>query len=71
MGLRLDEGVDLSRVTALAEGREMVDRNAVALLSRQGLVRMEAERLIVTDAGALLLDAILREVVLTDGPEAR
>ncbi|MEK9211895.1 radical SAM family heme chaperone HemW [Sphingomonas sp. 2378] len=71
MGLRLTEGVDLARVTTLAGGRYMVDRDAVALLSRQGLVRMEAERLIVTDAGALLLDAILREVVVTDELDAR
>ena len=66
MGLRLAEGVDLSRVTALAEGREMVNHAAIGSLAQQGLVRLDGERLIVTEAGALLLDAILREVVLTD-----
>ncbi|MGW8137007.1 radical SAM family heme chaperone HemW [Sphingomonas zeae] len=66
MGLRLAEGVDLSRVTALAKGREMVNRTAVTTLAKQGLVRLQGEQLIVTEAGALLLDAILREVVVTD-----
>ena len=66
MGLRLTEGVDLARVAALAEGREMVNHAAVHTLAQQGLVRLDGRRLIVTDAGALLLDAILREVVLTE-----
>ncbi len=44
----------------------MVNHAAIGSLARQGLVRMDGERLIVTEAGALLLDAILREVVLTD-----
>ena len=64
MGLRLREGVDLTRITALAEGREMVDVKVVATLSRQGLVRHADGRLIVTGDGALLLDAILRDIVL-------
>jgi len=64
MGLRLREGVDLTRITALAEGREMVDAKAVATLSRQGLVQHTGGRLIVTGDGALLLDAILRDIVL-------
>ncbi|MDY0959869.1 radical SAM family heme chaperone HemW [Sphingomonas sp. CFBP8993] len=64
MGLRLTEGVEMARITALAEGRIMVDADALARLSRQGLVRQETDRLIVTDAGALLLDAILRDLVV-------
>ncbi|WP_312490578.1 radical SAM family heme chaperone HemW [Sphingomonas sp.] len=66
MGLRLTEGVDLGHVAALAEGREMIDTANVDRLSGQGLMRREGDRLIVTEAGALLLDAILREVVLGD-----
>ena len=66
MGLRLTEGVDLRYVTALAKGREMVDAAQVERLAQQGLVRRDGERLIVTEAGALLLDAILREVVLDE-----
>jgi len=64
MGLRLREGVDLTRIIALAGGREMVDAKAVATLSRQGLVRHADGRLIVTGDGALLLDAILRDIIL-------
>ncbi|MEG3091119.1 radical SAM family heme chaperone HemW [Sphingomonas sp. PB1R3] len=64
MGLRLTEGVEMARITALAEGRIMVDADALARLSRQGLVRQDTDRLIVTDAGALLLDAILRDLVI-------
>jgi oxygen-independent coproporphyrinogen-3 oxidase len=44
----------------------MVNRTAVTTLAKQGLVRLQGEQLIVTEAGALLLDAILREVVVTD-----
>jgi len=64
MGLRLTEGVDLSRVTALADGRPMVDENAATRMAAQGLIRRDGNRLIVTDAGALLLDAILRDLVI-------
>ncbi|MDQ1158627.1 coproporphyrinogen III oxidase-like Fe-S oxidoreductase [Sphingomonas sp. SORGH_AS 950] len=67
MGLRLREGVDLTRITALAGGREMVNHATLDTMSRQGLIRLEGNRLIVTEAGALLLDAVLREVVVTDG----
>ncbi len=64
MGLRLTEGVDLSRVTALAEGRPMVDEDAATRMAAQGLIRRDGDLLIVTDAGALLLDAILRDLVI-------
>ncbi|WP_294203552.1 radical SAM family heme chaperone HemW [uncultured Sphingomonas sp.] len=66
MGLRLTEGVDLSRVTALAQGRPMVDEDAATRMAAQGLIRRDGDQLIVTDAGALLLDAILRDLVVTD-----
>ncbi|MBY4635985.1 radical SAM family heme chaperone HemW [Sphingopyxis sp. XHP0097] len=67
MGLRLTEGIDLARVEARSGlGRDaFVDVNAVARLERQGLMRAEADRLRVTDAGILLLDSILSEVVKT------
>jgi len=63
MGLRLAEGVDLTRIGRLAGGTAPVDRTAVARLAGHGLVRLTGDRLSVTDAGALLLDAILVEVV--------
>ena len=67
MGLRLTEGVDLARVEARSGlAREsFVDGGAVARLATQGLMVQEGDRLTVTDAGILLLDSILSEVVRT------
>jgi oxygen-independent coproporphyrinogen-3 oxidase len=65
MGLRLKEGVDLRRVERLS-GRPadaLVNKRAVAKLESQGLIHFEGDRLSVTSAGMLLLDAILTEVV--------
>ena len=65
MGLRLVEGVDLSRIEELS-GRnreELIDEDAVARLQNQGLLRLEGKNLRVTPAGMLLLDAILAEIV--------
>jgi len=61
MGLRLREGVDLARI-----GREWVDAEAVARLAGQGLMAVDGDRLRVTGAGMLLLDAILPLVVRTE-----
>ena len=66
MGLRLAEGVDLARVAELAGGTAPIDAAAEARLARQGLVERTGLRLRVTDAGALLLDAILAELVVTE-----
>ncbi|MBA3896572.1 MAG: coproporphyrinogen III oxidase [Sphingomonadaceae bacterium] len=63
MGLRLREGVDLARIaaeTGVAVGSLIEDR-AVARLP--DLVIRDGDRLRVTERGALLLDAILAEVV--------
>ena len=65
MGLRLAEGVDLARIAALAGGTAPIDGRAAARLEAQGLVVLTPERLRVTEAGALLLDAIL-PLVVTD-----
>jgi oxygen-independent coproporphyrinogen-3 oxidase len=65
MGLRLRDGVDLSRIarrTGIALD-QLIDRAAADRLSRQGLVVLDGPKLRVTDAGMLLLDAILAEVV--------
>lgn len=67
MGLRLTEGVDLARIEArsgLARAA-FVDAGAVARLAGQGLMRADGDRLMVSDAGILLLDSILSEVVKT------
>ncbi|MDP8913457.1 MAG: coproporphyrinogen III oxidase, partial [Pseudomonadota bacterium] len=65
MGLRLREGVDLAQIaeTAATEPQFLVNRGAVARLAAQGLLVSDANRLCVTPAGMLLLDAILAEIV--------
>ena len=63
MGLRLREGIDLPRIAALAGGTAPIDWPAVARLEAQGLIAHEGDRLRVTEAGALLLDAILPLIV--------
>lgn len=60
MGLRLAEGVDLSRIPDAP-----LDAKALAGMEAQGLVRREGTRLVVTDAGMPVLEAILRELVVT------
>ena len=58
MGLRLAEGLPRTRTDPA------VDQAAVARLSALGLMEQTQERLRVTPAGMLLLDAILADVVL-------
>jgi len=67
MGLRLTEGIDLSRIEARSglERGAFVDADAVARLAGQGLIAQAGGRLRVTDEGILLLDSILSEVVRT------
>ncbi len=60
MGLRLAEGVDLARIPDAP-----LDHKALALLETHGLVTRNGTRLIVTDAGMPVLEAILRELVIT------
>ncbi|MGX7952752.1 radical SAM family heme chaperone HemW [Tsuneonella sp. HG249] len=65
MGLRLTEGVDveaLSRRFAIARDA-LIDRDRLALHRSLGLVRTDGSRLVVTDAGMPLLDALLGELV--------
>ena len=70
MGLRLAEGIDLHRIAALAGGRAPIDVAAAARLETLGLVALAGERLRVTEAGALLLDAILPQLVETEAAVA-
>lgn len=63
MGLRLAEGVNLDRITRLNAGVVPVDLAAVERLEALGLIARSPGRLRVTEAGALLLDAILPEIV--------
>ena len=63
MGLRLREGVDLSHIAAQTglPIEVLVDEAAIAALP--GLIARDGDRLAVTEAGMLLLDAILPRVV--------
>ena len=67
MGLRLADGVDLADVAARFGVPEsgLIDEAKVNLYTDLGLVRKDANRLTVTDAGMPLLDALLGEVVAT------
>ncbi|BBD98602.1 radical SAM protein [Sphingobium amiense] len=65
MGLRLHEGVDLSRIAGSSEIADdaLIDHAAVERLTALGLIRRSGPRVQVTAAGMLLLDAILPEIV--------
>ena len=61
----VDLGIDLAHPGgALAGGRAPIDDAAAARMSDQGLISRDGDRLVVTEAGALLLDAILPALVL-------
>ncbi|MGK6353627.1 radical SAM family heme chaperone HemW [Sphingomonas sp. DT-207] len=64
MGLRLGEGIDMTRIEALAGGAAPIDARALDRLEAQGLVTRDRARLWVTDAGMPVLEAILRELVI-------
>ncbi|MFA5963206.1 MAG: radical SAM family heme chaperone HemW [Sphingomonas sp.] len=65
MGLRLREGIDLGRIAMLGEApiAALVDEAAITRLSDQGFVARRGDHLRVCEAGMLLLDAILPEIV--------
>jgi putative oxygen-independent coproporphyrinogen III oxidase len=65
MGLRLREGVDCADLTSRFgfAGGELIDEAKLALHSDLGLVATEGSRIVVTDAGMPLLDALLGDLV--------
>ena len=65
MGLRLAEGIDLAEMSARfgMDEQALVDMREVERLAQLGLVARSGNRLIVTDAGMPLLDAVLGELV--------
>jgi len=65
MGLRLAEGVDLQRISAMSglEPDMLVDHEAIARLTKLDLLERDRQRLRLTPAAMLLLDAILPEIV--------
>lgn len=68
MGLRLREGVDLARIAALSgEAVEtVVDARAAATLVAEGLIVRDGPRLRATEAGMLVLNAIIASLVPDD-----
>ena len=65
MGLRLAEGIDLDRISALGERAidDLTNRQAIERLTAQGLLNLEGARLCATDAGMPVLNAILSDIV--------
>jgi oxygen-independent coproporphyrinogen-3 oxidase len=65
MGLRLAEGVDLKRISKMSglEPDMLVDHEAIARLNKLDLLERHHQRLRLTPAAMLLLDAILPEIV--------
>ena len=65
MGLRLAEGVDLQRISKMSglEPDMLVDHEAIARLTKLDLLERDRQRLRLTPAAMLLLDAILPEIV--------
>ena len=65
MGMRLREGVDLSRIAVRCKVDEdtLIDTRQAMALEGHGLIRQEGSRLTVTDKGTPLLDLILSELV--------
>lgn len=59
MGLRLSEGVDLVRYRALGGA---INPARLAGLVDLGMVRLERDRLVVTPAGRMVLNAVIREL---------
>jgi len=66
MGLRIAEGVDLERIAAISgiSPAHLVDDSAIDRLIGQEFLTRAGHNLRVTEAGSLLLDAILRDIIL-------
>ena len=65
MGLRLAEGIDLSRLsqrTGIAAA-DLLDIEAVDKIAQLGLIARNADHVTVTPQGMPLLDAILPQIV--------
>jgi putative oxygen-independent coproporphyrinogen III oxidase len=73
MGLRLTEGVDLARAEAMCGlvREDFLDIASVERLATEGLMAIVGDRLLVTDAGILLLDSVLTEIVRVTAPTTR
>lgn len=65
MGLRLGEGVDLAALSRRfgLPRVGLIDQRKLALHAANGLVREDGDRLVVTDQGMPLLDALLPDLI--------
>ena len=65
MGLRLLEGVDLGWIAEMSglAIESLINARAVETLAGHGLINRSANQLIVSEAGMLVLDRILAEIV--------
>jgi len=63
MGLRIEEGVSLSRYTELA-GSEL-PADILRGLSESGLIKCEGDRLKATTKGRLVLNSVTEKLLLT------
>ena len=61
MGLRLKEGVDLARYAAISG--HAIDENAVAHLQDIGMAERHGDRLIVSDQGVIVLNAVIETLL--------
>ena len=68
MGLRLGEGVDCAELSARFgfPRAELIDEGKLALHGDLGLVATQDSRIVVTDAGMPLLDALLADLVASE-----
>jgi putative oxygen-independent coproporphyrinogen III oxidase len=60
MGLRLAEGIDVTRLHCI-DGR-VLNRARIGALQAQGLLRRDGDRVAATDAGRLVLDRLIVEL---------
>jgi oxygen-independent coproporphyrinogen-3 oxidase len=60
MGLRLAEGIDLARLSAI-DGRE-IDAKRIGALAGEGLLRRDGNRLAATPKGRLVLERLILEL---------
>jgi oxygen-independent coproporphyrinogen-3 oxidase len=71
-GLRLAQGIDLSRLsqrTGIAAA-DLLDIDAVNKIAQLGLIRRDGDRVTVTPQGMPLLDAILPQIVNVEAEAA-
>jgi putative oxygen-independent coproporphyrinogen III oxidase len=63
MGLRLAEGVDLNAINTRTGIAELIDDRAAQVFEAHGLLERNGHRLTITEAGMLVLDRILADIV--------